>query len=66
MLCEVHPLQGANLLVTSKGRIKLADFGASRKIEELASCGACLATASCLLNWQLRHATAKWIWMWHA
>ena len=32
-------MQGANLLVTSKGRIKLADFGASRKIEELASCG---------------------------
>jgi serine/threonine protein kinase len=32
-------VQGANLLVTSKGRIKLADFGASRKIEELASCG---------------------------
>jgi serine/threonine protein kinase len=35
----VNLLQGANLLVTSKGRIKLADFGASRKIEELASCG---------------------------
>lgn len=33
-------LQGANLLVASSGRIKLADFGASRKIEELASCGA--------------------------
>lgn len=32
-------LQGANLLVASSGRIKLADFGASRKIEELASCG---------------------------
>lgn len=36
---DVDSLQGANLLVTSKGRIKLADFGASRKIEELASCG---------------------------
>lgn len=42
----VNLLQGANLLVTSKGRIKLADFGASRKIEELASCGECLGAVS--------------------
>lgn len=50
----VIPVQGANLLVTSSGRIKLADFGASRKIEELASCGECsnlnFVLKSCALN----------------
>lgn len=36
-------IKGANLLVASSGRIKLADFGASRKIEELASCDSNIA-----------------------
>ena len=36
-----HPgsCQGANILVSTTGTVKLADFGASKKIEELASCG---------------------------
>ena len=33
-------IKGANILVGSNGRIKLADFGASKKISELATVGA--------------------------
>ena len=31
--------QGPNLLVSTEGVVKLADFGASKLVEELASCG---------------------------
>lgn len=31
--------QGPNLLVSTEGIVKLADFGASKLVEELASCG---------------------------
>ena len=37
-MCGAH-LQGANILVDKAGTVKLADFGASKKIEDLATMG---------------------------
>jgi serine/threonine protein kinase len=35
-----NPLQGANILVDKGSTVKLADFGASKRIEDLATVGA--------------------------
>lgn len=36
-------VKGANILVDNAGRIKLADFGASKQIEDLVTIGICAA-----------------------
>lgn len=38
-------IKGANILVDNAGRIKLADFGASKQIEDLVTIGTALYSA---------------------
>ena len=38
-LTDLHCFAGANILLDNSGHVKLADFGASKKIESLATVG---------------------------
>lgn len=57
-------IKGANILVDNTGLVKLADFGASRKIENLATIGELIGTYSCLYgNTRSRPVQSKWAQM---
>ena len=42
-------IKGANILVDNTGLVKLADFGASKKIESLATIGKAAPLQQCML-----------------